>query len=388
MKGNNNNNDSVEVVLPASIWASILSNYCSYKDLRNCLAVSSSFRSDIPPLIERLYIFNARELHHGYAAKFPNVLMISIYSLTSLPRGDDGAEVDRPFSLCLDTARDAVAFLERFPKLEVAHIGGYTPSHPEFQKIALDGTHHDLSYFPGYCRTQGHQAAFRGMLQNFCDAFERESLNVKGLQISGIFDAIFGNKQLDCTGENRCQLCPRICQTFPLGFVAGHTGDTCLPDREHLACVYGRDGSFLKNSNALHVLLRRHELGTVRLIQQPVWEGNTLVICPGMGIMAIQFEESTLERMELLCNYCGCEASTLSPGHTFECLTHMYQYFPSIGRDGGRQYFYYMSRELFDRLTQIGFQLRESDFNVIVPHERRIDHWILESDVGNKKRKK
>lgn len=76
-------------------------------------------------------------------------------------------------TLCLDTARNAVAFLvECFPKLQYAHLGGYTPDRKDFIKLTMeDRTHNDLSYFPQYCRrqTEDHQGGIprdaAGLLQ-------------------------------------------------------------------------------------------------------------------------------------------------------------------------------------------------------------------------------
>ena len=111
------------------------------------------------PFIERLYIFNAHELHLGYAAKFPNVEFAYVYALTSFAGSGESGWI----RLCLETARSVVAFLECFPKLKFTHIGGYAPNHPDFQKIALDGTHNDLAYMQKMCVTDGHQDAFRAM---------------------------------------------------------------------------------------------------------------------------------------------------------------------------------------------------------------------------------
>lgn len=347
--------------LPAGIWASILSTYCSYKDLRSCIAVNSFFRNYIPPLIERLYVFDARELHRVYASKFPNVKLVYIYSLTSVPDDEEGPGASS-MTLCLRTARDVVPFLECFPKLNFAHIGGYTPDHSDFVKIAMDGTHNDLSYFRMLCNTEGHQAAFRGMLQSFCESFERGSLG-DNLQLSGIFDAPWFQEQLDCSRDRRCQLCPRICQTFPLGFAAVRGSlDICTPERERLLCVYRRDGEYFRNSNVLEVLLSKYSLGMTRLKQPLVEERPGVLVLQEKVVMAYEFEEQTLEKMEFLCRECGCDASRLSPESIHECLTHF----------GGQKF--YMKRELLDRLNRIGFQLIESGFSIISDRDFNSSH--------------
>jgi len=365
--------------LPAEIWALIISTFCPHQDLRNCLAVNKFFRDDVPPFIKRLYIFNAHELHLGYAAKFPNVELAYVYALTSFAESGESGWI----RLCLETARNVVAFLECFPKLKYAHIGGYAPNHPDFQKISLDGTHNDLAYMEKMCVTDGHQDAFRGMLQNFCIAFERASLHADRLKISGIFDAPWFQEQLSCSSENRCLLCPRICQTFDLAFVAVLTNrDCCVPKQERCLCVYRRDADFLKKSNILRALLQRLTLTSIRVPQPPIQTKRAIIVKMDELVMRIHYEDETLEEMEFLCRDCGCDASNVPLEGILEHFSDLYNECSPLPK-GWKPC---ISREQFDRLSQIGFRLVETEFSIVLPREGSDRQWLLEKDTKNKKR--
>lgn len=364
-------------LLPAEIWAHIISTFCPHQDLRNCLAVNKFFRDEVPPFIKRLYIFNAHELHIGYAAKFPNVELAYVYALTSFAGSGDSGWI----RLCLETAQNVVGFLECFPKLRFAHIGGYAPNHPDFQKIALDGTHNDLAYMQRMCVTDGHQDAFRGMLQNFCIAFERESLHADRLRISGIFDAPWFQEQLTCSSENRCLLCPRICQTFDLAFVALRTNrDSCVPKQERCLCIYRRDADFLKKSNILRALIQRLTLTSTRVLQPSIQTERAIIV---KMVMRMHFDDETLEEMEFLCRECGCDASNVPPEWILESFSDEYNDCPCPHPEGWKPC---ISREQFDRLSQIGFRLVETEFSIVLPREGSDRHWLLEKDTKDKKR--
>jgi hypothetical protein len=91
------------------------------------------------------------------------------------------------------------------------------------------------------------------MLNDYCMEFQRGSLDSNRLQLSGLFDAPFMQRQLDC---DLCELCPRICQSFEIGFVSVLKAiKVCAPDEERLKIVHQRNAKFLKSSNALKVLL-------------------------------------------------------------------------------------------------------------------------------------
>jgi hypothetical protein len=174
--------------------------------------------------------------------------------------------------------------------------------HHDAQKIALDGTHCDLPYCHWLCNKQGHQAAFREMLSSFCIAFQQGSLNSARLQYSGLFDAPFGQKQLDCPKDGPCELCPQICNCFCIRDVfCLKNGNLCVSDKERLKIIYNRDENFLKSSAVLKVLLHCAHLASVR--QQTFYENKML--------WAIGFEEADLIMMKFLCEECGCDPSTV-----------------------------------------------------------------------------
>lgn len=153
MEGASNPDDAVPPSERPSIWALILSKYCTYEDVRSCLAVNKSLWENAPPLIERLYVFKDSELHIGYTSRFKNLKRAYVYSLTSIvsTADEDMTDInDVPIpktSLSLDTARDVVPFLESFPKLEAVFLGGYTPGFIYTQRMhSYDRTHVDLPY--------------------------------------------------------------------------------------------------------------------------------------------------------------------------------------------------------------------------------------------------
>lgn len=355
-------------LLPAALWASVLSKFCSYQDVRSCLEVTSFFRNDIAPLIQRLYIFHARELHPESASRFPIVEAVYVYSLTSLPHKDKVSEVEDDMSFSIETARNVVSFLQAFPNLVFCHIGGYTPMYPDAQKIAMDGTHCDLPYCHYLCKTDGHQAAFRDMLNNFCMAFQRGLLNSNQLQLSGLFDAPFMQRQLDCTKDARCELCPRICQSFKIGFVSVLTDSkVCMLDEERLKIVYQRDENFLKSSNALKVLLNRNHLTMVRKewIVHDNATGNYLL--HDAVLWAVECEESDLNMMRFLCKECGCDPSTVLHEEVLQSVTRMYDPNTLYMWDGK----HYMKTATFDALTSIGFDIRATDIEIIDENQER-----------------
>ena len=390
---------ALPTLLPAAIWAAVLSEFCTYKDLRSGMASCSFLYREVPPLVKTLRVFDGRELGARageYAArKFPNVENVSVLSLTAyLPEdgdddddggggGGDMQEADDPeglpMTLCLDTARDVVSFLGRFPRLSVAFVGGYT-DRPEH------GSSRFLVYSRSQCTTDGHQAAIRGMLRDFCDAFERGALDVGRLRLAGVLPSNPYNTQLDCGYGDRCQLCRRICETFPLDFVAAMRGcEICMPDRERYLSVYRRDGDILRNSNVLLRTLSRHSLVSIFLSRPMRQRGGVLTIGPDM-VFAIQFPDSVLERIAFFCNECGCDASILSPEDTLQSFRVI-----SLTEEQEGQHF--LSRDAFDRLTRMGFPLRESDFNIIVRgrqssdrRDQSDDYWVLESDSNDQKR--
>jgi hypothetical protein len=108
-------------------------------------------------------------------------------------------------AFCIDTARKIVPFLESFQgKLEFAYVGGYTPEYQRTQRIISvsgDRAHADLPYTYVNCSTDGHQEAFRSMVDSFCDAFERETLDVNTLQLYGVLDSA-DPRQLECRLQN------------------------------------------------------------------------------------------------------------------------------------------------------------------------------------------
>lgn len=381
--------------LPADVWALVLSNFCTYEDVRSCLAVNKMLWNDVPPLIERLYVCKAGELDSGYASKFVNLTHAYVYSLMSIISTNDSDSDDSSASsfvpetsLCLDTARDVVPFLECFEKLDVVYVGGYTPGQ-QTERLTLDNTHLDLPYTMRNCRTEGHQDAFRRMLDYFCDAFERRSLDAN-LVITGIFDDGDPFSQMECpvvssSRENNCRLCPRICQAFPLPFVSSPKFqlNVCLDDQKRLTIIHGRDNTFLKSSGMLVRELTRCDYGSVRIVL-PAKRTNYGWQLREAFRMAIQIRESTFKRIDFLCKSCGCDPSV----EDLEYFARLNNYYTKTANLRNVCKFEcernYMSRELYDRIVRTGFQLRESDVILIIPYPDNEDYWILDPCEKNR----
>ena len=368
-------------------WALILSKYCTYEEVRNCLAVNKSFWENLPPLIERLYIFKASELHIGYASRFTTLKHAYIYSLTSLISAgedeDSEYETENPeMAFCIDTARKIVPFLQSFHgKLEFAYVGGYTPEYQRTQRIISvsgDRAHADLPYTYVNCSTDGHQEAFRSMVDSFCDAFARGTLDVNTLQLYGVLHEnteYRSHLQLECGLQNfksgndtdTCLLCGRICQTFPLRVVADCTMcrcNICLSEEVRLKIVYQRDNSFLRESGKL-VNELIGECGSVRVILPPKQTSNMILLRETCR-MAIQVSGSTFKKIDFLCKTCGCDTSVEAMTAFAKWKIQQLGFGQALPFEDNRNY---ISRELFDRIVKLGFRLRESDFIIIIPDQ-------------------
>ena len=387
--------------IPTKIWAKILASYCSFEDVRSCLAVNRTFRDKIPPLLDHLFIFKASELHPGYAARFTNIRRVFIYSLVSLTDFKDNVdEYDKqhlletgvlPTTLCAQTARRVVPFLEAVNPnntLTFVHIGGYAAADNPISPYAIrkglfpnspgddrkSPFRMDLRYQCVNCQSEGHQEAFRTMLSDFCNAFARGSLDLNELGFSGLFDATYTQLHDDILAGDRtdCQLCRRICETFPLHMVM-HTirsRHICVSDRERYRMIHQRDENFLREAKLLLNLLCGEVYGSSAKVNLPaVRHGKNWECAEPSYVLPIQIGRKTLELFEFLINSNMCDPADVEEAELKEWSEKRRSNDFSISQetaafDGKRSY---ISRMEFDRLSGLGFRLSESDFVIIVP---------------------
>ena len=220
--------------LPASCLAAVL-NFMEYAEVRRCLLAGKIMAVDAAKHVETLNIMNASELVPSAARRFANVTEINILSLVT-PTETGGNDI-----LSAGTATRSVFFLTIFPKLKHAFLGGrFWDAHIEqWSRILYTAAHvHE---------PKDHLIVFRGLVDQFCGAFQSRSLN-PSLHLEGVFE----KSQLDCDeiereDDNRCRCCWNIVTSFPLDLVLEK-----IPQR------FG-SGLCLSYSEQIEALASRHD---------------------------------------------------------------------------------------------------------------------------------
>jgi hypothetical protein len=210
----------------------------------------------LPPLIKTLRIHTSAELSVTFARKFPNVQDVQIFSL--IERVSDGDYCRSDFYQ--STSRAVVPFLECFPQLKSALIGGIMPAQRTQRSLLTDllGIPQDVKPdFPKYsvedCVTENHDEDFIAMLENLCEAFERGTLNSNTLCLRGILE----NEQISYTyhSRNGGRLERRIIKCFPLDVVAQATRFLGVRQQELWRYIHRRDPNCIKNSDIIYELV-------------------------------------------------------------------------------------------------------------------------------------
>ena len=270
-----------------------------------------------------------------------------------------GSQMRLCFALNVETATNAVAFLECFPKLIFAHIGGYAPNYDGLHLIDKDGTHIGLPYEKLFTtEPREHEAVFCGMLERFCEAFERQSLSGR-LKLSGILSGST-RLQYQCRQRRPCRLCSRICQSFPLNdWVYEGSFLFCVDNKVFFHRIHQRDAAFFKN-HSQEILLKFFKAWCEPADTEvrPIQTGQSIVSLPSKTITRLAPDDRHLNMVEFLCNELHCEPSKVCPDAFLRKLTRGM-------RDLDEKKPYWIARQDYDRLDRLGFPMTATDFKII-----------------------
>ena len=222
-------------VLPADAMGSVF-DFVTYHDIQAAVRSSTSMFEDAIGHVRVLTIMHPSELSLSRTTsllihRFRSVKEVNCFCFFE---DDDGNN----YTPSNETVSQIVPFLVTFPKLSAAFLGRW------------DGeSRHDYTFYEYYSWT-GDQAAIRGLVEQFCGAFESgalpSNLDLKGvLACSGDNDGYYGLGKVYCAGGGGCRACSRICSSFPFNVVvrlAEHRS-TCIPDAVRISALRDRPGS-------------------------------------------------------------------------------------------------------------------------------------------------
>ena len=239
-------------VLPADTWGSVL-DFITYCDIQTAAQSSKVMFEEAIEHVQTLTITNPSELStsrntNPLIHRFRGVKEVNCFCFFESNENGFCNPCDRTFA-------QIVPFLTTFPKLSAAFLGrrdyGWRREYT-FQK---------------YRAGRGDQAAIRGLVEQFCGAFESGALP-PNLDLKGVLachdddDAVdgLGLEKVYCTGGGSCRACSRICSSFPFNIVVRlvEHGSTCIPDAVRISALRDRPGSteYFRSEAAIDGLLR------------------------------------------------------------------------------------------------------------------------------------
>ena len=180
-----------------------LSTDLPYPSLVSFAATSRAMLNDVLPLVSTLHIDKSSQLRLGLITKhLRDVRSISIYKLF---------QKDDTFSINQNAAVKAVHFLCRFPLLETVHFWGEETIHfspRDYRNVcslnSLTNVHGNL--------TEHDERTMNHLIDSFSGGFAcgalSNSVNIIGLSCP---------RRLNPTrATGLCNVCKRVCKTFPL----------------------------------------------------------------------------------------------------------------------------------------------------------------------------
>lgn len=351
--------------LPATAWGNAM-NYLPYTDVISCLAVNRVLSFEAPKYVEVLSIYRSSELeltplHRTHLKRFQNVTSVVFLDLITDVRH---WTLDEPsHRLNVDAIERIVPFLERFPKLGYAFVGGRD----------LNKERPDCYDMYGCTEPANHNALYRVIIERFAAAFERGSLP-KHLQLDGVIgsNATPATQYFCDPGvgdeDHPCTLCRRILSTFPLNTVISlkrGIDDDCMQDKDFYNILRSREWAADCLEAAATVFTARDG---VELMHFPLGENaeskqfqRALLAKNAVDTKNIYFlSNEQLERIEFMVEL-GCDIGTWGEKPGDATKEHIFEEMEPDHPSGG----YALAKSTFDRLRKVGYPFDENDFVVV-----------------------
>lgn len=196
--------------LPAELW-SIIMNTLPYSSMIELSSTSRLMLKMVAPRVQKIQVEDCKELSPLVASRFTGVSSVDVACL--FQSKDDGQK----YYLCAETAGRIALFLQKFPSLREAWVGGLVIPGDSRSKIEY---HHALCDEP-----ECHEDIFDCLLDDFASFFEC-GLLPSDLKIAGITGSSWAHSNFRCivddddeTYRPGCKLCRDICHHFPLQHV-------------------------------------------------------------------------------------------------------------------------------------------------------------------------